>query len=220
MIQGKLIGSIPKETTVKAKDYIYELTEITPANGYTVHAPIYLKMDLNGVLYQSNEQTGTYSPVTTVDADNNSVLKVADTQNKVSLKKTQADGKTLLSGSAFSIKPATGSAFATTVNGSTTDARTIASDGTAFEGQLIAGGKYIISETTAPAGYLKVADFEISVDTSGALSFVNTDDHAQVTLSDGTFIVADTQNSVTLNKVDESGAPSFGCDVCGGWHVR
>lgn len=54
------------------------------------------------------------------------------------------------------------------------------SEGT-MTGALIAGNTYTVSETTAPTGYDKVADFQVAMNDDGTVNLVGTPEGISVT---------------------------------------
>lgn len=175
---------------------MYKLTETAPAQGYTNAADEYLKVDAAGNLLVSDAADGTFSPYANPD------LVVSDAQNVFSIAKVNGGGAAL-SGAKFTIA----GTFAGSAAVETRYLMTEGSEGT-MTGALIAGNTYTVSETTAPTGYDKVADFQVAMNDDGTVNLVGTPEGISVTGHAVT--VKDVQTEISLAKVDANGASLSG----------
>ena len=151
------------------------------------------------------------------------VRQIANSLIGFSIRKTDPSGTVALAGAQFRVVPKDGSAFA---DGSAskefvTDAFGIAQPvpgSTSLEGQLVAGGSYLVTETKAPEGFSlpETREIEISISDDGFATC------AGGALPDGwdlssdgvasTLTVKDEPTSIVVYKRDQNGNPLSGSE--------
>ena len=141
-------------------------------------------------------------------------LVAADAPVEARLVKTSADG-TPLAGAEFTLTPAEGAAFA---DGSTNSVTlTTGEDGRAAlpAAQLVAGEKYVLTETVAPAGYELAGSATLVVAADGTLMLAEGAPESFSVSADGGMAqvtVADELTELTVYKVDGNGEPLAGAE--------
>ena len=158
-------------------DTIYSVAETTAPKGYEIAPVVYIRVDKQGNLSIVDEQGQAAA------ADHGAVsgncLTVKDKKIEVTLMKTDADaaGSTQihLSGAVFKVKPATGNDSFVTA-GMNEEGMTVTDEnrGSVFDGELIAGNSYVISEITAPAGYELADSVMFTVNQDGTVTIPET----------------------------------------------
>ncbi|HUM85590.1 MAG TPA: hypothetical protein PLN48_17805, partial [Lachnospiraceae bacterium] len=157
-LTGKLVASAAVISSETTPAYVYTLTETKPADGYYVHAPIYLCMDYAGDLYSSASEAGPYSKVGKASAlllEPND-LTVENLLTSVSIKKNADGAKFRLYGT-FANTDKTIPA-GTAYTGASTPAYfswdTVKDTAVTFTGFLIAGNSYYLEEAEAAPGFV------------------------------------------------------------------
>ena len=146
---------------------IYELSELAAPAGYVrITEKLRFKISDRGEIEPLDEQDNVISnqedmPEGWTVNDNKISLIAADEPVKLSIQKVDVDdANTKLDGAEFTVTPINGSKFATEVDGSAVEPRTITTEGAegaaTMTAQLMVGGTYTIEEAKAPAGYTKI----------------------------------------------------------------
>ncbi|MCI2049053.1 MAG: Cna B-type domain-containing protein [Lachnospiraceae bacterium] len=192
-IEGKLIAG-----------KVYKLEETKPAEGYTVMAPVYLKMSNDGKLSESATGTDSWSAV----KDNE--LSVSDVLNKLTIGKSDAEDGSSLSGAQFTLA-------GTFADGTASEgSETWKSDSTAvkvFTGELVSGNRYTLTEDIPAPGHVlssfrdtyedAVLDgpaLTVTVDDAGQFFYESTADSGWTALADNAIVMKDARNKVTIKK--------------------
>ena len=193
----------------------YRFVETKAAEGYTGVKDGQWAISREATLSAENVEATLTTPI--------AVGQVANSLIGFSIRKTDPSGTVALAGARFTVVPKDGSAFA---DGSAskefeTDAFGIAQPvpgSTSLEGQLVAGGSYLVTETKAPEGFSlpKTREIEISISADGFATC------AGGALPDGwdlssdgvasTLTVKDEPTSIVVYKRDQNGNPLSGSE--------
>lgn len=193
----------------------YRFVETKAAEGYTGVKDGQWAISREATLSAENVEATLTTPI--------AVGKVANSLIGFSIRKTDPSGTVALAGAQFRVVPKDGSAFA---DGSAskefeTDAFGIAQPvpgSTSLEGQLVAGGTYLVTETKAPEGFSlpETREIEISISDDGFATC------AGGALPDGwdlssdgvasTLTVKDEPTSIVVYKRDQNGNPLSGSE--------
>lgn len=193
----------------------YRFVETKAAEGYTGVKDGQWAISREATLSAENVEATLTIPI--------AVGQVANSLIGFSIRKTDPSGTVALAGARFTVVPKDGSAFA---DGSAskefeTDAFGIAQPvpgSTSLEGQLVAGGSYLVTETKAPEGFSlpKTREIEISISADGFATC------AGGALPDGwdlssdgvasTLTVKDEPTSIVVYKRDQNGNPLSGSE--------
>ena len=228
---------------------VYTFAETTPAHGHVISAltdsyanaslnsdgSLDIKIGTDGKLYYRVADGGTDSDWSTAVTDNQLVIK--DKENDITLSKLGADNKAL-AGAVFTIAGDFVNVSSTEIdtngnykrvtdgtttgeNGSITWTSAGSADSGTLLGRMIAGESYTFTETVIPAGYEKINDFKLIMNTDGSVTLDNsTGTTGQVSVVSGTDVtlgplnnsnagyttipvsISDKQNKVTIAKTD------------------
>ena len=193
----------------------YRFVETKAAEGYTGVKDGQWAISREATLSAENVEKTLTTPI--------AVGQIANSLIGFSIRKTDPSGAVALAGAQFRVVPKDGSAFA---DGSAskefeTDASGIAqpvSGPTSLEGQLVAGGSYLVTETKAPEGFSlpETREIEISISDDGFATC------AGGALPDGwdlssdgvasTLTVKDKPTSIVVYKRDQNGNPLSGSE--------
>ena len=193
----------------------YRFVETKAAEGYTGVKDGQWAISREATLSAENVEATLTTPI--------AVGQIANSLIGFSIRKTDPSGAVVLAGAQFRVVPKDGSAFA---DGSAskefvTDAFGIAQPvpgSTPLEGQLVAGGSYLVTETKAPEGFSlpKTREIEISISDDGFATC------AGGALPDGwdlssdgvasTLTVKDEPTSIVVYKRDQNGNPLSGSE--------
>ncbi len=197
---GQLIGG-----------HSYFIEETVPPAGYAICDAFTVAMGFDGTLSAEGDLPDG------VSIEGN-VVKVVDAQNKATFAKKNADGSVGVTGAQFSLKGtfAGEAAEKTEVWPTTAEAQP-------FEGKLVAGSEYVLTETAAAAGYVispftdSYADaapadgssLTVKMDSWGRLNY-KTQDGGWNLVGGNAVAVKDAQNKLSLYKQDAVGAALAG----------
>lgn len=193
----------------------YRFVETKAAEGYTGVKDGQWAISGEATVSAKNVEATLTTPI--------AVGQVANSLIGFSIRKTDPSGAVALAGAQFRVVPKDGSAF---VDGSAskefeTDAFGIAQPvpgSTSLEGQLVAGGSYLVTETKAPEGFSlpETREIEISISDDGIATC------AGGALPDGwdlssdgvasTLTVKDEPTSIVVYKRDQNGNPLSGSE--------
>ena len=193
----------------------YRFVETKAAEGYTGVKDGQWAISGEATVSAENVEATLTTPI--------AVGQIANSLIGFSIRKTDPSGTVALAGAQFRVVPKDGSAFA---DGSAskefvTDAFGIAQPvpgSTPLEGQLVAGGSYLVTETKAPEGFSlpKTREIEISISDDGFATC------AGGALPDGwdlssdgvasTLTVKDEPTSIVVYKRDQNGNPLSGSE--------
>ena len=193
----------------------YRFVETKAAEGYTGVKDGQWAISGEATVSAENVEATLTSPI--------AVGQIANSLIGFSIRKTDPSGAVALAGARFTVVPKDGSAFA---DGSAskefeTDAFGIAQPvpgSTSLEGQLVAGGSYLVTETKAPEGFSlpETREIEISISDDGFATC------AGGALPDGwdlssdgvasTLTVKDEPTSIVVYKRDQNGNPLSGSE--------
>lgn len=193
----------------------YRFVETKAAEGYTGVKDGQWAISGEATLSAENVEATLKNPI--------DVGRIANSLIGFSIRKTDPSGEVALAGARFRVVPTDGSAFA---DGSAskefeTNAFGIAQpvpDSTSLEGQLVAGGSYLVTETKAPEGFSlpETREIEISISDDGFATC------AGGALPDGwdlssdgvasTLTVKDEPTSIVVYKRDQNGNPLSGSE--------
>lgn len=193
----------------------YRFVETKAAEGYTGVKDGQWAISGEATVSAENVEATLTTPI--------AVGQVANSLIGFNIRKTDPSGAVALAGAQFRVVPKDGSAFA---DGSAskefeTDAFRIAQPvpgSTSLEGQLVAGGSYLVTETKAPEGFSlpETREIEISISDDGFATC------AGGALPDGwdlssdgvasTLTVKDEPTSVVVYKRDQNGNPLSGSE--------
>lgn len=193
----------------------YRFVETKAAEGYTGVKDGQWAISREATLSAENVEATLTTPI--------AVGQIANSLIGFSIRKTDPSGAVALAGAQFRVVPKDGSAFA---DGSAskefeTDASGIAQPvpgSTSLEGQLVAGGSYLVTETKAPEGFSlpETREIEISISDDGFATC------AGGALPDGwdlssdgvtsTLTVKDEPTSIVVYKRDQNGNPLSGSE--------
>ena len=193
----------------------YRFVETKAAEGYTGVKDGQWAISGEATVSAENVEATLTTPI--------AVGQIANSLIGFSIRKTDPSGEVALAGAQFRVVPKDGSAFA---DGSAskefvTDAFGIAQPvpgSTSLEGQLVAGGSYLVTETKAPEGFSlpETREIEISISDDGFATC------AGGALPDGwdlspdgvasTLTVKDEPTSIVVYKRDQNGNSLFGSE--------
>ena len=159
-------GSIEVDGLIAGEEYTLAETA-APAGYEKIDGEFKFKVDARGKLTVSDGYGEAAEGAEGYDIEDDGVtITAADTKIEVLLAKKGSDsGDTLLSGAVFSLIEVDDEGQETTLNDKVT------TSGAALElAGLVAGGNYILRETTAPAGYELLGDLSFSVDANGEVN--------------------------------------------------
>ncbi len=164
----------------------YRIYETKTAKGYQLDASSYIK-----------------ATVSQTKKDVNQSFDCTDTQNSVTIAKTDETGSSV-AGASFKLSGefADGSKEISWESG--TDAKTIA-------GQMISGNIYKLSETKAPQGYIKTDDVYLKMNDSGVLSSSASKDGEYIAVTDNALNVVNRKNTIILGKFSDD-SPAVALD--------
>lgn len=193
----------------------YRFVETKAAEGYTGVKDGQWAISDEATVSAKNVEATLTTPI--------AVGQIANSLIGFSIRKTDPSGAVALAGARFTVVPKDGSAFA---DGSAskefeTDALGIAQPvpgSTSLEGQLVAGGGYLVTETKAPEGFSlpETRQIEISISNDGSATY------AGGALPDGwdlssdgvasTLTVKDKPTSIVVYKRDQNDNPLSGSE--------
>ena len=178
----------------KDAEYVYTLSETTAPAGYELVPDFTFKVDEAGnVVAVSGVRDDAAQPGFEVTAD---VITAHDEPIQIELVKQGEDG-TALTGAEF------------TLSGDFADGTTEkdVTPGTTIDG-LIAGEKYVLTETVAPDGYEKLGSVELTVAADGTVS--GAAEGYEVDADGVTVVATDIAIEARIAKVDGNGEPLAG----------
>ncbi len=198
----------------------YTFTETSPPQGYEDQRLSFTilvkddKSDGSGSYFEVTKINGAAvgeDPSVKADASDQEMIRAANTPVELSLMKLGEDGNTTkaLSGAVFSLQPAEGFDFANlykespTGNYSAEDnaiTLTTGEDGKAAipSAALVGGSRYVLTETSAPAGYELAGEIRFTVEADGSIDSAS---RSEGTPGSGT--VALTNENLLLEVTDQ-----------------
>ena len=193
----------------------YTLTETVAPAGHELAGSFSFTVAADGTIApaEGSEQAAEGAAGYRIGADG-ITLAASDAPVEARLVKISTDG-TPLAGAEFTLAPAEGSAFADGSAESVT--LTTGEDGTAAlpAAQLVAGEKYVLTETAAPEGYELAGSATLVVVADGTLTLADGAPEAFSVSDDGgvaQVTVADELTELTVYKVDGNGEPLAGAE--------
>ena len=199
------VADIPSAMLIAGNSYT--ITEVTAPKGYELAGSVTFQVSDDGkditLTGDVTDASGSYQ----ASAPGGLLtLTATDEPVEITLSKENADGDSL-SGAEFSVTPAEGSAFA---DGS--DNAIPTTNGAELSGKLVAGQRYVLTETEAPAGYELIdGRLTFSVSEDGTIAKVTDGDVVNdeaFGIVDGGIVIraVDKPIEITLNKVSSEDA--------------
>jgi|GEM_PF-5696165 len=187
----------PVSNPTKDDAHTYIVKEVLPADGYTLSAEMYVRMNYEGELFASldnqNFERVEGNNLVVVNKLNAFSLIMKDRETKDELAAPSDDWK-------LSITPKSGSKFS---NGSKSS-KTIDNSQKEFKGILVPGCEYEIKEIDEPTGYIRFKDIAtVSVNNNGVVSIKSDSDRFSV--RDNCIEVLNEKNSLSVVKTGVKG---------------
>lgn len=188
---------VPVSNPMKDIEHTYLVKEVVPADGYTLSAEMYVRMNFEGELFASldneNYQKVEGNNLLVVNKLNAFSVSMNDRETKAKLTNPADDWK-------LTITPKDGSKFS---DGSKTS-KAITDTKNDFKGILVPGSEYELKEINVPTGYIRFKDVAtVSVNNNGVISVKGDSDRFSVT--DNHIEVLNEKNSLSIVKTGVPG---------------